>query len=63
FAFSLFVGGGVGNVAMGFVVERRGYASSFTLAGVAFLVFAVIASRTLLRGAKRDARAATANVL
>jgi predicted MFS family arabinose efflux permease len=52
FAFSLFVGGGVGNLAMGLLLQRRGYAQSFALVGVAFLLFAVIASRALARGPK-----------
>lgn len=47
FAFSLFVGGGLGSFAMAALSERLGYAHSFGAAGVAFVAFAVVASRAV----------------
>lgn len=59
FAFSLFVGGGLGSFAMAALTASAGYASSFGAAGVAFAVFAVVASRVVtsprsLRPKRRD---------
>jgi predicted MFS family arabinose efflux permease len=53
FAFSLFLGGGVGNFAIGLVVQHRGYGASFAAAGAAFVLFAALASRALTLGATR----------
>jgi predicted MFS family arabinose efflux permease len=45
FAFSLFVGGGLGTFAMGALSERIGYGASFAAAGVAFVLFGLVAAR------------------
>lgn len=47
FAFSLFVGGGLGSFAMAALTSGIGYASSFGAAGIAFGAFAVVASRAV----------------
>jgi predicted MFS family arabinose efflux permease len=47
FAFSLFVGGGSGTIAMGWLTERFGYAHSFTGAGLGFVAFAFWATRSV----------------
>lgn len=51
FAFSLFAGGGLGTFAMAALTTRAGYAPSFAAAGVAFAVFAIVASRAVSRRA------------
>lgn len=55
FAFSLFVGGGLGSFAMAALTERLGYARSFGAAGVAFAAFAVVASRNVAGSNSRTA--------
>jgi predicted MFS family arabinose efflux permease len=53
FAFSLFVGGGAGTFAMGFLTERLGYGRSFGLASVTFALFAHFAARTVAAEGRR----------
>jgi predicted MFS family arabinose efflux permease len=49
FAFSLCLGGGSGTFLMAWLCETWGYGRSFNAAGVAFLVFGALASRTIAR--------------
>jgi len=49
FAFSLFMGGGAGTFTMAWLCETWGFGASFAVAGGAFLVFGVLASRFVTR--------------
>ncbi len=53
FAFSLFLGGGVGTALMGAIIAGAGYTVTLVVAGVLLVAFAVTASRVLISVPKR----------
>lgn len=59
FAFSLFLGGGVGTALVGGIIDGVGYIPTILIAGVLLGAFAVAASRILINLPKRTTVAPT----
>jgi predicted MFS family arabinose efflux permease len=53
FAFSLFLGGGVGTALVGIIIDSVGYIATLIASGVLLWGFAATAARTLIATPKR----------
>jgi predicted MFS family arabinose efflux permease len=60
FAFSLFLGGGVGTALVGIIIDNVGYIAMLIVSGILLAAFAVTASRVLIALPKRSTPVQTA---